>query len=91
VPRGAAVLLRERNYECTHVGEAGMSRATDQQILAWSLAQESTVVTLDADFHAILAVSRSTGPSVIRVRMQGLGAFAAAVIIEKALADYAPT
>jgi predicted nuclease of predicted toxin-antitoxin system len=89
VPRDAAVLLRDRNFECTHVGEVGMSRATDQQILAWSLAQEAIVVTLDADFHAILAVSGSTGPSVIRVRMQGLDAFAVAAIIEKALADYA--
>ena len=61
-----------------HVGEVGMSGATDQQILAWSLAHEAIVVTLDAHFHAILAVSGSTGPSVMRVRMQGLDAFAVA-------------
>jgi hypothetical protein len=26
VPRDAAALLRERGYQCTHVGEIGMSR-----------------------------------------------------------------
>jgi predicted nuclease of predicted toxin-antitoxin system len=35
-------------------------RATDPEILAWSLKQEAAVVTLDADFHAILAVSSTS-------------------------------
>ena len=51
-----------------------MSRATDQEILAWAVGENATVVTLDADFHTILAVSGATAPSVIRLRMQGLNA-----------------
>lgn len=52
VPRDAAALLRELGYDCTHVGEIGMSQASDQEIIAWSLERTATVVTLDADFHA---------------------------------------
>jgi predicted nuclease of predicted toxin-antitoxin system len=43
-------------------------------MVAWALEQTAIVVTLDADFHAILAVSRASTPSVIRIRMQGLDA-----------------
>src|SRR5882724_2537069 len=74
VPRDAASLLRELGHDCTHVGEVGMSRAADQEILAWAVSENATVVTLDADFHTILAVSGATAPSVIRLRRQGLRA-----------------
>jgi len=52
-----------------HVGEIGMSKAADEEILAFSLGRNAVVVTLDADFHAILAVSGARGPSVIRMRL----------------------
>jgi predicted nuclease of predicted toxin-antitoxin system len=55
-------------------GEIGMSRTADEEILAFSLEKDAVVVTLDADFHTILAVSGASGPSVIRLRLQGLGA-----------------
>ena len=51
-----------------------MGKATDEEILAFSLGKHGIVVTLDADFHTILAVSGASGLSVIRLRMQGLGA-----------------
>ncbi len=74
VPRDAATRLRDLGYDCTHVGEIGRSKAADDEILAWALEKKGIVVTLDADFHMILAVSGASGPSVVRLRMQGLGA-----------------
>lgn len=88
VPRDAASRLRESGHECTHVGEIGMSAAADHEILAWAFRQGAAVVTLDADFHAILAVSAASAPSVIRMRMQGLDAIAVVEIIRKVLAAF---
>ena len=51
-----------------------MSTAADEEILRFAFAKNAVVVTLDADFHAILAVSGGVGPSVIRIRIQGLRA-----------------
>ena len=74
VPRDTATRLRDLGPESIHVGEIGMSKSADDEILAWSLGKNAIVVTLDADFHTILAVSGASGPSVIRLRIQGLGA-----------------
>ena len=67
VPRDATTRLRGLGYECIHVGEIGMGKAADDEILAWSLGKNAIVVTLDADFHTILAVTGASGPSVIRL------------------------
>lgn len=39
VPRDAAGGLRDLGYECIHVGEVGMSTATDDEILAFAFAR----------------------------------------------------
>jgi predicted nuclease of predicted toxin-antitoxin system len=88
VPRDAAALLRSLGHDCMHVGEIGMSNATDEEILAFSLERNAVVVTLDADFHAILAVSGAQGPSVIRMRLQGLGAPEVVEVVRKVLASF---
>ena len=88
VPRDAATRLRGLGYECTHVGEIGMGKATDGEILAWSLGRNAIVVTLDADFHTILAVTGARGPSVIRLRIEGLGAQAVVELVQKVLAGF---
>jgi predicted nuclease of predicted toxin-antitoxin system len=71
-----------------HVGEIAMSKAADEEILAFSLGRNAVVVTLDADFHAILAVSGAQGPSVIRMRLQGLGAPEVVEVVRKVVASF---
>ena len=88
VPHDAAALPRSLGYDCMHVGEIGMSKAADEEILAFSLGRNAVVVTLDADFHAILAVSGAQGPSVIRMRLQGLGAPEVVEVVRKVLASF---
>jgi predicted nuclease of predicted toxin-antitoxin system len=48
-------------------------------------------VTLDADFHTILAVSGAASPFVVRLRVQGLNAGGVADVVEEVLKDFAGT
>lgn len=88
VPRDAAAVLRSLGHDCMHVGEIGMGKAADEEILAFSLGRNAVVVTLDADFHTILAVSGAQGPSVIRMRLQGLGGPEVVEVVRKVLAIF---
>ncbi|WP_342672959.1 DUF5615 family PIN-like protein [Deferrisoma camini] len=54
------------------MGNVGLARASDAHILSVADEDERVVVTLDADFHAILATSGRKGPSVIRIRREGM-------------------
>lgn len=74
LPRSAASLLTEAGIDTLHVGEIGYSTAADADILRYARAQNRVVVTLDADFHSLLAHSGAETPSVIRIRIEGLRA-----------------
>jgi len=74
IPRTTADLLRARGFDAMHVGEIGMATASDYSIIQPAEKEQRVVVTLDADFHAILAQSSATKPSVLRLREEGLKA-----------------
>lgn len=58
LPRSTGVLLAETGWDVIHVSEIGMSRADDGDILKRARSDKRVCVTLDADFHALLATSR---------------------------------
>lgn len=81
LPRSAASELRNAGEDALHVGDIGMSAAEDTKILEKAEEDRRVVVTLDADFHSILAMSGAGAPSVIRIREEGLKGPAVARIV----------
>ncbi len=74
LPRTTTLHLRNLGLKAEHVGDVGFAGADDRTILARARDHDQIVVTLDADFHAQLALSGAAGPSVIRIRIEGLKA-----------------
>jgi predicted nuclease of predicted toxin-antitoxin system len=72
LPRSAAAYLKELAIPAMHAAEVGLSRADDADVLEYARQHNLIVATLDADFHAHLALTRARKPSVIRIRMEGL-------------------
>ena len=72
LPRAAASLLRSAGMDAVHTGEIGLAIASDADILEAARHAHRVVVTLDADFHALLALTEARSPSVIRIRVEGL-------------------
>ena len=72
LPRDAAAILRSAGWDAQHVGELGLGAASDERIIERAIAESRVVITLDADFHALVAVAGDRKPSVIRIRREGL-------------------
>lgn len=72
LPRSAACVLRDEGWDVLHTGDIGLSRSTDKQILDYARRDKRVIITLDSDFHTILALTNASAPSVIRIRLEGL-------------------
>lgn len=87
LPLSAAALLRDAGIDTIHVGEIGMSQAEDAEIIQKARVEERVVVTLDADFHTLLALNEAASPSVIRVRIERLRAQALTDLLLMVIAE----
>ncbi len=82
LPRSTAALLSQGGWDVIHVSDIGMSRASDTEVLQRARADSRVCVTLDADFHSLLVTGGERGPSVIRIRKEGLDATALAELLQ---------
>ena len=88
LPAGAAVIFRSLGYECAHVSALGMHKATDEVITNLAATEGFVVITLDADFHALVAVRKLRSPSIIRLRREGCRAEEVVRILQPILFRY---
>ncbi len=82
LPHTAAHRLRNAALDAIHTSECGLATSTDSAILEYAREHGQVVVTLDSDFHTLLALSDAAAPSVIRIRIEGLSAEAVSDLIE---------
>jgi predicted nuclease of predicted toxin-antitoxin system len=87
LPRRSAALSRQVGHDAVHLGERGLSPLADDEIAALAADEDRVIVTLDADSSALLALSSATRPSVMHLRLQGLGPPEAAHMIARVLTD----
>jgi len=81
VPRSASAWLKDWSEDAIHVGDIGIAAASDSAIIEHGLSEGRIIVTLDADFHSLIATSGAAEPTVIRIREEGLKGDAVAALV----------
>ena len=85
LPITSATILRNAGWDVVHTSEVNLRTAKDREILMIAKQQGRTVVTLDADFHALLVLQGAVMPSVVRVRIEGLQSYEMAKLLMQVL------
>jgi predicted nuclease of predicted toxin-antitoxin system len=63
-----AAWLAERGHDALHASEAGLSDASDADVLSRAREEARVVVTADLDYPRLLAMTGSKGPGLILFR-----------------------
>lgn len=77
--------LEERGFEAVHWSDLGTANAPDTQIIEYASAGGFVVFTHDLDFGRLLALRRSSGPSVVQIRTQDILPATIGVLVVNAL------
>jgi predicted nuclease of predicted toxin-antitoxin system len=72
LPPLTAELLRKQGLDAVHVSEIGWARAEDTKIIELAQIDNRIIITLDADYHAAIALTSAPSPSVIWMRVVNL-------------------
>ena len=64
--------LRSQGYDVVHLHDQGLERLPDDQIVAKAQEEERTIITHDLDFGRIVALSGSTVPSIVTLRLTNM-------------------
>ena len=88
LPPLTAELLRGQGIDTIHVSEIGYSRVEDPKIIELAQTNKRIIVTLDADYHAAIALTSAPSPSVIWIRVVNLRAAEYVEIIMPILNEY---
>lgn len=83
LPRSTVKHLAAAGTAAEHIGDLGLAMASDQEILQKARERQATLVTLDADFHQILATTHAKSPSVIRLPVEALTGLQLATLLEQ--------
>lgn len=63
-------LLGTAGFDAVHWSTVGRHDAKDAVVMEWAREHQRVILTHDLGFSALLASSRSTGPSVVLLRTQ---------------------
>jgi predicted nuclease of predicted toxin-antitoxin system len=88
LPPLTAELLRKQGLDAVHVSEIGWARVEDTKIIELAQIDNRIIITLDADYHAAIALASAPSPSVIWIRVVNLRATEYAEIIMPILNEY---
>jgi predicted nuclease of predicted toxin-antitoxin system len=80
--------LREAGFEAAHWSAVGDPGAPDRTLLSWARSNGHVLLTHDLDFGAILAVSGSSGPSVLQLRARDVSPGHLGPLVAEALREY---
>lgn len=72
LPRGLCEHLQAQGFGCRHVGDLGMARARDMDIIAEARRKDEVILTHDLDYGHLLAFSGESKPSVVIFRMRNI-------------------
>ena len=78
-------LLRDAGHDAQHWSQVGDPRAPDGEIMEWARRNSAVVFTHDLDFGHTLALTQSSGPSVIQIRTEDISPASAGAAIVEAL------